>query len=306
MEKFKSGFITILGKPNVGKSTLMNYIVGEKISIMSNKPQTTRNKITSIYSTDKYQMVFIDTPGIHKPKNKLGDYMLKSITSTLNEIDVVFFLVDAMDYKCDINDYIIQQLKGVNSPVILIINKIDKVKKDDLITSIAKYKEKYSFKDIVPISAINGENIDTLLSVTEEYLEEGPRYFPNDMITDQPEKQIVSELIREKALRQLDKEIPHGIAVVIDSMKKRKNKSMSDGRPIIDISATIVCEKKSHKGIIIGKNGSKLKKIGSLARSDIEKLLGNKIYLELWVKVKDNWRESDFLIKNFGYDYNDM
>lgn len=296
MEKkvFKSGFITIIGKPNVGKSTLMNYLVGEKVSIISSKPQTTRNKITGVHTTDNYQMIFLDTPGMHKPKNKLDEYMMKAVNETLNEVDVVLFLIDAGANRD--NEELVSYLKGIKSPVILVINKIDIVKKEELLGLIYKYKELYPFKDIVPISATKGENVGTLVDVISNYLEEGPKYFPEDMITDQPERQIMSEIIREKALQLLDKEIPHGIAVGIEQMKKRENKEM------IDVSATIYCEKKSHKAIILGKEGQMIKRIGTLARQDMERILGSKIYLELWVKIKDNWRENEFLLKNFGYD----
>ncbi|HCC07332.1 MAG TPA: GTPase Era [Clostridiales bacterium] len=293
-DKFKSGFITIIGRPNVGKSTLMNYMVGEKISIISNKPQTTRNKITAVHTTDECQMIFIDTPGIHKPKNKLGEYMMDAVNSNLNEVDVVLFLIDAEDDRD--REEMISHIKGIQSPVILVINKIDAVKKEELLNLIYKYKELYEFKEIVPISALKGENVDTLLDVIKNYLEEGPKYFPDDTLTDQPERQIMSEIIREKALQLLDKEIPHGIAISIEKMKKRDNKDL------IDISATIYCEKKSHKAIIIGKDGTMLKKIGMYARQDMERILGSKIYLELWIKIKDNWRENEFLLKNFGYD----
>ncbi len=293
-KKFKSGFITIIGKPNVGKSTLMNYIVGEKVSIISAKPQTTRNKITAIHTTEDYQMVFIDTPGIHKPKNKLGEYMMKAVTTTLDEVDVVALLVDATEP--DISEELLNRIKVTKRPVILVINKIDAIKKEQLLVVANKFKDMHEFKEIVPVSAMKGENVESLLKVFESYLDEGPKYFPEDMITDQPERQIMAEIIREKMLNLLEKEIPHGIAVGIESMKKREDKD------IIDVSATIYCEKKSHKGIIIGKNGDMLKKIGTYARQDMERLMGTKIYLELWIKIKDNWRENEYLLKNFGYD----
>ena len=292
--EFKSGFITVIGRPNVGKSTLINCIMGEKISIISNKPQTTRNKITAVHTTENSQMIFIDTPGIHKPKNKLGEYMMQAVNSTLNEVDVVLLLIDASDFKE--SEDLIPSLEGLTSPVILVINKVDTIKKEELLSIIFKYKELYPFKEVVPVAAINGKNVDSLLEVISNYLEEGPKYFPDDMITDQPERQLMSEIIREKALKFLDKEIPHGIAVGIEQIKKREDKD------IIDVSAIIYCEKKSHKAIIIGKEGQMLKRIGTLARQDIERLLGSKIYLEIWIKVKANWRESEFLLKNFGYD----
>lgn len=294
-KNFKSGFVTLIGRPNVGKSTLMNKIVGEKIAIMSNKPQTTRNKILSILTTDESQVVFIDTPGIHKPKHKLGEFMVNVAENTLNEVDIVLFLVEADSRIGSGDKYIISRLEKVKTPVILVINKIDKISKDELLGVIESYKNLYEFKHIIPISAYKGENVDDLMKTVNNYMEEGPMYFPEDMITDQPERQLVSELIREKSLHCLEQEIPHGIAVVIDSMKKREDKEL------FDIDATIICEKNSHKGIIIGKNGAMLKRIGTLARREIENLLGVKVNLQIWVKIKKDWRDSDFLIKNFGY-----
>lgn len=293
---FRSGFVTIIGRPNVGKSTLMNHFIGQKIAIMSDKPQTTRNKIQSILTTEECQVIFIDTPGIHKPKHKLGEYMVKVAETTLNEVDLVLFLVEP-DTKMGPGDqYIINQLKIVRTPVILVINKIDTIEKDQILQVIQNYKDAYDFKEIIPISAATGENTQDLYQSIHSYMEEGPKFFPEDMITDQPERQIVSELIREKALNLLEQEIPHGIAVAIEQMKAREDQDM------IDIDATIICEKDSHKGIIIGKSGRMLKNIGSQARSDIEALLGTKVYLQLWVKVKKDWRDSDFLLKNYGYD----
>ena len=294
--KFYSGFITFIGKPNVGKSTLMNYLVGEKIAIISNKPQTTRNKITTILTKDDYQAVFIDTPGIHKPKSKLGNYMVKSAENSLNEVDVILMLVEPSERVWEMDKYVINKLKNIKTPVILVINKIDTIDKENIFNVINVYKELYNFVEFVPVSAIKGENTDELLSVIKKYLPEGPKYFPEDMITDQPEKQISSEIIREKALRLLQDEIPHGIAVEIMSMKKR------DSKEIVDIEAVIYCEKDSHKGIIIGKKGNMLKKIGTYSRQDIQNLLGSQINLQIWVKVKKDWRDSDFLLKNFGYD----
>ena len=296
MKQFKSGFVTIIGRPNVGKSTLMNCLIGEKISIISNKPQTTRNKIQSILTVEDCQAVFIDTPGIHVPKSKLGEYMIKSVETALNEIDIVLYLVEPTAKIHDGDIRIIERLNQVKTPVFLVINKIDQVPYETLLTIIAKYQEKYSFKEIIPISALKAENTDSLLKSIKQYLPQGPQYFPADMITDQPERQIASEIIREKALMLLEDEIPHGIAVEIMTMKKRSEKDL------VDVEATIYCEKDSHKGIIIGKKGSMLKRIGATSRIDIEKLLGSPIYLQLWVKVKKDWRDSDFLLRNFGYN----
>ncbi len=296
MGKYKSGFVTLVGRPNVGKSTLMNQLIGEKIAIISSKPQTTRNKITSILTKEDFQCVFIDTPGIHKAKHKLGEYMVKSAENTLNEVDVVLMLVEPTTRVMEGDGLVIERLQRVKTPVILVINKMDTVDREDILKVIAAYKDLYNFAEIVPISAINGKNTDTLLETIEKYLPEGPQYFPSDMVTDQPERQIVSEIIREKALYLLQDEIPHGIAVEMMSMKKR------EGRDMVDVEATIYCEKDSHKGIIIGKQGSMLKRIGSKARVDIERLLGSRINLQIWVKVKKDWRDSDFLLKNFGYD----
>jgi GTP-binding protein Era len=293
---FSSGFVTIIGRPNVGKSTLMNQLIGMKIAIMSDKPQTTRNRIQTIITTDESQIVFIDTPGIHKPKNKLGDFMNKSALTTFREVDVVLWLVEP-DKKVGKGDkFIAEQLDGLKTPVLLIINKIDTIQKEEVLEVINAYKDIYDFDEIIPISAKTGENINDVTEVINNYLQEGPMFFPSDMITDQPEKQLVAELIREKALHLLQQEIPHGIAVVIDQMVQRNNKE------IFDIDATIICEKDSHKGIVIGKQGAMLKSIGTLARKDIEALLGIKVNLQLWIKVKKNWRDSDYLIRNFGFD----
>jgi len=294
--EFRSGFVTIIGRPNVGKSTLMNHLVGEKIAIMSDKPQTTRNRIQSILTRDDFQVVFIDTPGIHKPKQKLGHYMVKVAETTLNEVDIVLMLVEPTPHIGQGDRYVISELQKVKTPVILVINKIDTVEKQALLEVIEAYKNVYNFAEIIPISAFTGENCDRLLDVIRERLPKGPQYFPADMITDQPEKQLVAELIREKALHLLQQEIPHGIAVEIESMKKREDQD------IVDINAVIYCERDSHKAIVIGKQGSMLKQIGSRSRIDIERLLGSKVFLELWVKVKKNWRDDDFLLKNFGFD----
>lgn len=295
-DKFYSGFVSLVGRPNVGKSTLMNRLIGEKIAIISNKPQTTRNRVQSILTKDGFQIVFIDTPGIHRPRHKLGEYMVKSAETTLNEVDAVLMLIEPTDKILEADRLIIEKFAKVKSPVILVINKIDTVERERVFKVIDEYRKLYDFAEIVPISAFEGTNTDELLSVIRKYLPEGPQYFPSDMVTDQPERQIASEIIREKALRLLEDEIPHGIAVEITEMKKRKEGNL------VDVRATIFCEKDSHKGIIIGKHGDMLKKIGTKARGDIERLLGSPIYLELWVKVKKDWRDSDFLLKNFGYD----
>lgn len=295
-DTFKSGFISIIGRTNVGKSTLMNRLIGEKIAIMSNKPQTTRNRIQTVLTTDSYQAIFIDTPGIHTPQNKLGEMMIKTANTTLNEVDIIFYLVEPQPMIGKNEAIIIEKLKTVDTPIFLCINKIDSVSKEEVAQTIEKYKEVLDFAEIIPISAYEGANVDALLNCIEKYLPEGPQFFPDDVLTDQPERQIVAEMIREKALHLLDKEIPHGIAVEIDTMKKRPNSDM------VDIEATIVCERDSHKRIIIGKNGTMLKDIGTKARYDMERLLGSKVYLTLWVKVKKNWRDSQFLLKNFGFN----
>lgn len=298
--KFQSGFVTIIGRPNVGKSTLMNQIIGEKISIMSNKPQTTRNRIQSILTCDNYQIVFMDTPGIHKAKNKLGEFMAKSVETTLNEVDMILMIVEPMNRILEADRYVVEQIKNIKTPVTLLINKMDMVEKSELLKTIDVYRQLYNFKDIIPISALKGYNIQELLETVRKSLPEGPKYFPDDMITDQPERQIVSELVREKALQLLEDEIPHGIAVEIMSMKKRSDKD------IVDIEATIYCEKETHKGIIIGKQGSKLKNIGTKSRIDIQNLLGSQVNIQLWVKVKKDWRDNDFLLKNFGYNMKEI
>lgn len=296
MKKFHSGFITLIGRPNVGKSTLMNCLIGEKIAITSHKPQTTRNKITSILTKEDFQCVFLDTPGIHKPKHKLGEFMVRSAENTFNEVDLVLMLIEPTEKVMEMDQYVIDRLENVKTPVVLVINKIDTIERDKLLEVIDTYRDLYHFAEVVPISAIKGSNTEELMRVIKKYLPEGPQYFPEDMVTDQPERQIASEIIREKALYLLQDEIPHGIAVEIMSMKKRQDQNM------VDVEATIYCEKDSHKGIIIGKQGSMLKRIGSQARRDMERLLGSPIYLQLWVKVKKDWRDSDFLLKNFGYD----
>lgn len=292
---FKSGFVSIIGRPNVGKSTLMNQVVGEKIAIMSDKPQTTRNKIQAVYTNEKLQIVFLDTPGIHKPKNKLGEYMVKVAKDGFNEVDLLLMVVDDSKDIGPTDRAIIEDLKNVKTKKILVLNKIDQLNKEDLMALVLKYDKLKVFDEIVPISALKGQNVESLLNVIGSYLKEGPKYFPDHMITDQPERLLISELIREKVLHYTDQEVPHGVAVEIEMMKKRPEKD------IIDISAVIYCERNSHKGIIIGKNGRKLKGIGKSARADIERLLGSKVFLEVWVKVKENWREKESLIRTLGY-----
>ena len=299
-QKFKSGFVTLVGRPNVGKSTLMNRIIGQKIAITSNKPQTTRNRIQTVYHDDRGQIVFLDTPGIHKAKNKLGEFMVNAAESTFKEVDLVLWLVEATTYIGQGERHIAQELKKSSAPVILVMNKIDKVRKDELLECMNAYKDILDFAEMVPVSAQNGENVDALIETMFSYLEEGPQFYDEDTITDQPVRQIVAELIREKALRLLQDEIPHGIAVSIDSMKERPGKNL-----FYDIDATIVCERDSHKGIIIGKQGAMLKRIGTAARKEIEDFLEAKVNLKLWVKVKKDWRDSDFLLKNFGFKEND-
>lgn len=289
----------MIGRPNVGKSTLMNHIIGQKIAITSSKPQTTRNRIQTVFTDERGQIIFLDTPGIHKAKNKLGEYMVNVAERTLKEVDVVLWIVEPTTFIGAGEQHIAEQLAKVNTPVILAINKLDTVKKEELLAVIDAYRKIYDFKEIVPVSALKGENTDHLVETLFEYLEPGPQFYDEDTITDQPERQIVAELIREKALRLLKDEIPHGIAVSIDSMKERKKGN------IMDIDATIVCERDSHKGIIIGKQGAMLKKIGSQARVEMENLLDIKVNLQIWVKVKKDWRDSDFLIKNYGYQPTD-
>lgn len=292
-ENHKSGFVTLIGRPNVGKSTLMNHLIGQKIAITSNKPQTTRNRIQTVLTTEEGQIVFVDTPGIHKAKNKLGEYMVHIAERSLNEVDVVLWLVEPSTFIGAGEQHIISQLKKVKTPVILVINKIDMVKKEELLPVIDMYRKAYDFADIVPVSARSGDNTDELVRVILNYLPYGPQFYDEDTVTDQPERQIVAELIREKALYCLEEEIPHGIAVAIDRMKME--------RKVMHIDATIICERDSHKGIIIGKQGSMLKKIGSTARYEIERMLDCRVNLKLWVKVQKNWRDSDYLMKNFGY-----
>lgn len=296
-DQYKSGFAALIGRPNVGKSTLMNCLIGQKIAITSNKPQTTRNRIQTVYTSEKGQIVFVDTPGIHKAKNRLGDYMVNVARRSLSEVDVILWLVEPSNYIGAGEESILEQLSRVNTPVILVINKIDTVKKEELLGFIDTYRKRMDFAEIVPVSALKKDNTEELLSCIFKYLPYGPAFYDEDTVTDQPQRQIVAELIREKALRTLEEEIPHGIAVTIEKMKRRGK--------IMDIEATIICERDSHKGIIIGKQGSMLKRIGSSARRDIEDMLECKVNLQLWVKVKKDWRDSEFLLKNFGYNPKD-
>lgn len=297
---FRSGFVTIIGRPNVGKSTLMNQLIGQKIAITSSKAQTTRNRIQTVYTCDDGQIVFLDTPGINKAKNKLGDYMLMAAERTLNEVDLILWLVEPTTFIGGGEQYIIEKLKNVKTPVFLVINKTDLASEEEILKAIVAYKDQVNFAEIIPVSALKGTNTDDLTNTILKYLPEGPMYYDEDTITDQPERQIVAELIREKALRNLNQEIPHGIAVMIEQMKTRKKGD------IIDIDAVIVCERESHKGIIIGKKGAMLKEIGSQARIEIENLLDTKVNLKLWVKVKKDWRDSDMLLKNYGFDKRDL
>ena len=303
----KSGYAAIIGRPNVGKSTLMNRIIGQKIAITSNKPQTTRNRIMTIFTDERGQIVFLDTPGINQAKNKLGEYMLGAALRTIQDADVVLWLVEPTNYIGKGEQYIISELKKINLPIILAMNKTDSVEKDQILEFIDTYSKELDFAEIVPVSAKTGDNVDTLMEQIFKYLPYGPMFYDPDELTDQPVKQIAAETIREKALYCLDEEVPHGIAVVIDTFHERERKrKLEDGtvltEPIVDIEATIICEKDSHKGIVIGKKGAMLKKIGILARKDIEKLTECKVNLKLWVKVRKEWRDSDSQLRNFGYD----
>lgn len=297
--KFKSGFVTLIGRPNVGKSTLMNQLIGQKIAITSDKPQTTRNRIQTVFTDERGQIIFLDTPGIHKAKNRLGEYMVNIAERTMSEVDLVLWLVEPSTFIGAGEQHIAQQLSKVKTPIFLVINKIDTVKKEEILIFIDAYKDICNFAEIIPVSALKGENTKVLLDEIYRYMPEGPQYYDEDTVTDQPERQIVAELVREKALRLLDDEIPHGIAVSIERMKERPQ--THGNAPMIDIEATIVCERDSHKGIVIGKSGSMLKQIGTQARREIENLLDCKVNLQLWVKVKKDWRDSDFLMKNYGY-----
>ena len=295
MKELKSGFVTLIGRPNVGKSTLMNQIIGQKIAITSKKPQTTRNRIQTVYTDmEQGQIVFVDTPGIHKAKNKLGEYMVNVAERSITDVDVILWLVEPTTYIGEGEQNIAKKLQNVKNPVILVINKVDTVKREEVFSFIDAYRKLYDFAEIVPLSALHGDNVQELIKVIFQYLPYGPMFYDEDTVTDQPMRQIVAELIREKALKCLSDEVPHGIAVVIDAMKERK-----DG--MYDIDASIVCERDSHKGIVIGKQGAMLKRIGSAARRDIEDLVEAKVNLQLWVKVRKDWRDSDLYLKNYGY-----
>ncbi|WP_341299799.1 GTPase Era [Lysinibacillus sp. FSL H8-0500] len=293
---YKSGFISIIGRPNVGKSTFLNRVIGQKIAIMSDKPQTTRNKVQGVLTTDDSQMVFIDTPGIHKPKHKLGDFMLKVAKNTLREVDIIMFMVNAEQKLGKGDEFILDMLAGNSTPVFLVINKIDQIHPDELIGIIESYKERYEFAEIVPISALQGNNVENLLATLSKYLPEGPQYYPADQVTDHPERFIISELIREKVLHLTREEIPHSIAVVIDKIRRDEE---NEGK--IHVAATIIVERDSQKGIVIGKRGALLKEVGIRARKDIEMLLGSKVYLELWVKVQKDWRNKSTHLRDFGF-----
>jgi len=292
---FKSGFISIIGRPNVGKSTFLNRVVGQKIAIMSDKPQTTRNKVQGVVTTASSQLIFIDTPGIHKPKHKLGDFMVKSARNTLKEVDVIMFMVNANEPIGGGDRFIIELLQNTETPVFLVINKIDLVHPDDLLTTITSYTEEYDFAEIVPLSALNGNNVERLMETLTNYLPEGPKYYPDDQVTDHPERFIISEFIREKVLHLTREEIPHSVAVLIEKIDR------DESRGLIDVAATIIVDRDSQKGIVIGKKGALLKEIGTKARHDIEMLLGSKVYLELWVKVQKDWRNKPGQLREFGF-----
>ncbi|MBH0158493.1 MULTISPECIES: GTPase Era [Fictibacillus] len=295
-EGYKSGFVTIIGRPNVGKSTLLNKVIGQKIAIMSDKPQTTRNKIQAVYTTDESQVIFIDTPGIHKPKHKLGDFMTRTAQQTLNEVDLILFVINAEEGYGRGDQFIIDRLQNVKNPVFLVINKIDKVHPDQLLPLIDMYRNKLDVAEVVPISALNGNNVDTLLEQIVSYMEEGPQFYPEDQVTDHPERFITAELIREKVLHLTREEIPHSVAVVIEEMKEREEKN------VVFVNATIIVERSSQKGIIIGKQGKMLKEIGKRARADIETLLGSRVFLELYVKVQNDWRNRQKQLTEFGFN----
>ena len=293
---YKSGFISIIGRPNVGKSTFLNRVIGQKIAIMSDKPQTTRNKVQGVLTQNDSQMIFIDTPGIHKPKHKLGDFMMKVATNTLKEVDLILFMINATEGYGRGDEFIIEKLQTVKTPVFLVVNKIDAMHPDDLLPIIEKYQKLYPFAAVVPISALEGNNVDTLLEQIKEHLPEGPQFYPADQVTDHPERFIISELVREKVLHLTREEIPHSVAVVIDSIKKMDNSDT------INVMATIVVERDSQKGIVIGKQGKMLKEVGSRARVDIENLLGSKVFLELWVKVQKDWRNKASQLRDYGFN----
>lgn len=294
-EGYRSGFVAIIGRPNVGKSTFLNRVIGQKIAIMSDKPQTTRNKVQGVYTTNSSQVIFIDTPGVHKPKSKLGDFMVDSAQATLNQVDLILFMVNAEEGLGKGDQFIIEWFKSRKNPVFLVLNKIDKIHPDELLPLISQYQELYPFTEVIPISALEGNNVSTLLEQIETYLPEGPQFYPADQVTDHPERFIVSEFIREKVLHLTREEIPHSIAVYIEQMEKR------DGSETIFVGATIVVERSSQKGIIIGKQGKMLKEIGQRAREDIERMLGSKVFLELWVKVQKDWRNKQIHLNDYGY-----
>ena len=293
---FKSGFISIIGRPNVGKSTFLNHVIGQKIAIMSDKPQTTRNKVQGVLTTNDTQFIFIDTPGIHKPKNKLGDFMMNVAQNTFREVDLILFMVNAEEGYGRGEEFIIEKFQNIDTPIFLIINKIDQIHPDQLFTIIDSYKDKYPFKEIIPISALQGNNVERLLEQIKLYLPQGPQYYPADQVTDHPERFIVAELVREKALHLTREEVPHSLAVVTEQMKRDE-----DNQDLVHVMATIIVERDSQKGIIIGKQGKMLKEIGKRARKDIENLLGSKVYLELWVKVQKDWRNKASQLRNYGF-----
>jgi GTP-binding protein Era len=293
--KFKSGFVSIVGRPNVGKSTLLNHIVGQKVAIMSNKPQTTRNKITAVHTTEEGQIIFLDTPGIHKPKSKLGDYMVNVAVNTLNEVDLILFVIDVTEERGAGEEFILERLKQVKTPVFLVLNKIDKVHPEALLPIIDDYRQRFAFKQIIPVSALEGNNTDALVQAIYGEMEEGPMYYPADQVTDHPERFLIAELIREKVLHLTREEVPHSIAVTVEEMKRG-----DDGKTLY-IYAAIYAERDSQKGILIGKKGEMLKEIGKRARFDIERLLGDKVFLEIWVKVKKDWRNQERMLRNFGF-----
>ncbi|QKS70864.1 GTPase Era [Paenalkalicoccus suaedae] len=295
-QAFKSGFVALVGRPNVGKSTLLNRLLGQKIAIMSDKPQTTRNRVQGVYTEERGQVVFIDTPGIHKPKHRLGDFMTKVATTTLREVDIVLFLVDAKEGKGAGDQFIMERLKNLDTPVYLIVNKIDQVHPDELLPLIASYQNDLPFAEVIPVSALEGNNVPTLVDQVFEKLEEGPQFYPADQVTDHPERFLMAEMIREKVLHHTREEVPHSIAVEIEQIKRRESSDT------VYVGAVIVVERSSQKGIIIGKQGAMLRQLGKLAREDIERLLGSKIYLELWVKVEKDWRNKPKYLRDFGYD----
>lgn len=292
--QFKSGFVSIIGRPNVGKSTFLNHVIGQKIAIMSDKPQTTRNKVQGVLTTDDSQIIFIDTPGIHKPKHKLGEFMLKVSKNALREVEVIMFMINAQQKLGPGDQYVMEMLKGTNTPVFLVVNKIDTIQPEELMKKIEEYRHEFDFAEVVPISALEGNNVDTLLKTIKKYLPEGPHYYPADQVTDHPERFIISEMIREKVLHLTRDEVPHSIAVEIEKIRRDE-----DDR--VHVMASVIVERDSQKGIIIGKRGSMLKEIGTRARKDIENLLGSKVYLELWVKVQKDWRDRSSQLRDYGY-----